>query len=158
MGTMSTDTGTRGRTKPQGTDDSSESDEDWKVWKYDSIPISRRLTILLQGHTQFSAAATGRFRSRAVAYTTQAQVCILSSLPLSPKSTIDGPVQFPTAPLYQINEEIYRLVVGQTAPAGPYIVMAVLENKRYKLKRKDNGQEHPQLVEEKDLVIPAATT
>lgn len=66
--------------------------------------------------------------------------------------------KFPTPPLYQINEEVYRIVPDQAAPAGPYIVTAILDNRQYKIKRKDNGQEHSQPVEETDIVIPAPTS
>lgn len=65
--------------------------------------------------------------------------------------------KFPSPPLYQINEEVYRIVPDQAAPAGPYIVTAILDNRQYKIKRKDNGIEHSQPVEETDIVIPVPT-
>ena len=65
-------------------------------------------------------------------------------------------LKFPTAPLYQVNERVYLVVPGRSQPAGPYLVKAILENKRYKLKREDNGQELRDSVEEDDLVVQVA--
>ena len=65
-------------------------------------------------------------------------------------------VKFPKSPLYKVNENVYLVVPGQAQPAGPYQVVAVLSNSQYKLKRRDNGQEHPNPVKEQDLVVPAS--
>ena len=62
--------------------------------------------------------------------------------------------QFPTEPLYGVNEEVYLMVAGQSQPAGPYLIIAILANRQYKLKQKNNGQEHSQPVKEDDLVLP----
>ncbi len=61
--------------------------------------------------------------------------------------------QFPTAPLYQINEEVYLMVAGQSQPTGPYLISAVLASQRYSIKRKDNGEQLPQSIKEEDLVV-----
>lgn len=63
-------------------------------------------------------------------------------------------LKFPMPPKYKMNEDVYLVVAGQPQPAGPYQVIAILANQCYKLKRKDNGQEHPQLVKEEDLAVP----
>jgi len=62
-------------------------------------------------------------------------------------------LKFPTAPLYQINEQVYVMVAGQAQPAGPYLVIAILDNRQYRLKRADNGQELVQSVAEDDLCV-----
>ncbi|KAL9063345.1 MAG: hypothetical protein Q9161_009519 [Pseudevernia consocians] len=80
----------------------------------------------------FSKSAPGTFRSKVASYETQ--------------------TQFPTPPTYKLNEEVYLLVAGQSQPTGPFQVAAILPNHYYKLKRKDNGQEHPHSVKEGDLV------
>lgn len=45
------------------------------------------------------------------------------------------------------------MVAGQSQPTGPFQVATILPNQYYKLKRKDNGQEHPHAVKESDLVV-----
>ncbi len=58
-------------------------------------------------------------------------------------------------PLYAVNELVYLVISGQAQPAGPYMVSACMGNKQYKIKRVDNGQEHPTTVNEDRLVVPA---
>lgn len=50
---------------------------------------------------------------------------------------------------------VYLVVPGQTQPAGPFTVAACVGNKQYKIKRIDNGQEHPTTVAEDKLVVRA---
>ncbi|KAL8698676.1 MAG: hypothetical protein Q9224_001745 [Gallowayella concinna] len=63
-------------------------------------------------------------------------------------------VEFPLPPLYAVNELVYLEMPGQAQPAGPYQVSACVGNKQYKIKRVDNGQEHPTIVNEDRLVVP----
>ncbi len=63
--------------------------------------------------------------------------------------------QFPLPSLYAVNEVVYLVVPGQSQPAGPYTVSASMGDKQYKIKRVDNGQEHPTTVTEERLVVRA---
>ena len=60
--------------------------------------------------------------------------------------------KFPTTPLYQIDEEVYRLVDNQ-AETGPYLVTAILSDQRYKLKLKSTGADHLEPVHVDELVV-----
>ncbi|MCJ1378595.1 hypothetical protein MMC17_001694 [Xylographa soralifera] len=84
----------------------------------------------------FSKSASGRFRSKVIEYQNQSR--------------------FPTAPLYRIDDEVYLIVTGQSQPAGPYLITAILANRRYNLKRKDTSEAVTQSVSENDLVVRTA--
>ena len=64
-------------------------------------------------------------------------------------------MKFPSPPLFAVNEVVYLVIPGQTQPAGPFAISASMGNKQYKIKRVDNGQEHPTTVNEDQLVVPA---
>ena len=64
-------------------------------------------------------------------------------------------VKFPLPPLFAVNEIVYLIIPGQNQPAGPFVVSASLDNKRYRIRRQDNGQEHPTTVTEERMVVPA---
>jgi len=51
-------------------------------------------------------------------------------------------LEFPTRSAYQIGEEVYLYVSDQQDPSGPYIIIAVLTNEKYRIKAK-NGAELP---------------
>jgi hypothetical protein len=61
--------------------------------------------------------------------------------------------KFPAEPLYSIGEEVYISVPGQAQPAGPYLITKVLDDNKYKVKRKDTGVELPQPVRESELLV-----
>lgn len=63
-------------------------------------------------------------------------------------------MKFPTAPLYAVNEIVYLLVPGESQPAGPFVVIASLENGQYQLKNMATGVQHPVTVSEAQLVVP----
>lgn len=83
----------------------------------------------------FSTAAPGDFRAKVTPYNT--------------------PAQYPIAPLYNVGEEAYLQVQGQTQPAGPYEVVEVLTGYKYRIKMKATGQEHHELVSENKLLVRA---
>lgn len=62
-------------------------------------------------------------------------------------------VQYQTEPLYSLDEVVYLRIPGQAQPAGPYIVSAILENGRYKLKSSPTSQELSQEVSEEQLLV-----
>lgn len=64
-------------------------------------------------------------------------------------------MKFPITPLYGVNEIVYLVIQGQNQPAGPFIVVNSLDDKRYRLKDQTTGVEHPVLVFENQLVVPA---
>ncbi len=64
-------------------------------------------------------------------------------------------MKFPTPPLFAVNEVVFLVVPRQSQPAGPFVVSASIGNGQYKIKRADNGQEHPSTVKEDQLVVPA---
>ncbi|CAD6573860.1 MAG: hypothetical protein ASARMPREDX12_006297 [Alectoria sarmentosa] len=64
-------------------------------------------------------------------------------------------VEFPLPPLFAVNEVVYLVVPGRNQPAGPFAVSASMGNKQYKIKRVDNGEEHPTTVTEDKLVVLA---
>ena len=115
-----------------------------------------KLTTPRQNVVGFSNSVPGGFRSKIERYETQPEVW-LSTLHL-PRSTSNDFLlaKFPTAPRYQVNEEVYLTLAGQSQPAGPYLVTAILVNNRYRLKQKDNGQQLQQEVKEEDLVVPVS--
>lgn len=63
--------------------------------------------------------------------------------------------QFPFPSLYAVNEVVYLVIPGQSQPAGPYTVAAIMGSRQYKIKRVDNGQQHPTTVAEDRLVVRA---
>ncbi|KAF2229904.1 hypothetical protein EV356DRAFT_536839 [Viridothelium virens] len=83
----------------------------------------------------FQEAVPGKFRTRVNEYQNQSK--------------------FPTAPLYKVNEVVYLVVPGQAQPSGPFLVTAVEENDKYRIRRQDNGQAHPGSVPQASLVVPA---
>ena len=52
-----------------------------------------------------------------------------------------------------IGEEVYISVPGQAQPAGPYLITKVLDDNKYKVKRKDTDVELPQPVRESELLV-----
>ncbi|KAF1353284.1 hypothetical protein BDV97DRAFT_346226 [Delphinella strobiligena] len=84
--------------------------------------------------TAFSDSVPGKFRAHVVEYVNAAK--------------------FPAIPAYKVGEVVYLDVLGQTQPAGPYVVSRVEENSMYRIKRQDNSQEFPQLVPEDKLRVP----
>ncbi|CAG8957123.1 hypothetical protein HYFRA_00009324 [Hymenoscyphus fraxineus] len=65
----------------------------------------------------------------------------------------NNPANFPTASTYQLDEEVYLQAAGQQAPAGPYIIIAVLGNEMYTIKLKDTGVQHPSSVSSNSLLV-----
>ncbi|KAF4962742.1 hypothetical protein FSARC_9190 [Fusarium sarcochroum] len=62
---------------------------------------------------------------------------------------------WPSQPLYQVNEVVYIAVAGQSQPAGPYVVTSThFESKTYGLKKQDTGQKYPTDVPERQLLVP----
>jgi hypothetical protein len=61
--------------------------------------------------------------------------------------------QYARPPLYPVNDVVYLRVPGQLQPTGPFIVTAITDSDRYKLKRKDNGEPYPFEVEEHSLCV-----
>ena len=145
----------RGRTNPPGNDEGSDSGDDVSVCK-SSCLMGRetRLTISQQHNDAFSTSATGRFRSKVVDYQNQSQVDnykIHMCKYLMSDQCLLG--KFPTSPVYSINDEVYLIIAGQPQPSGPYLITAILANRRYKLKRKDTGEAMNQPVGEDDLLV-----
>ena len=63
-------------------------------------------------------------------------------------------MKFPTAPLYAVNEVVYLVVPGQSRPAGPFVVIASLDNQQYRLKDRTTGVERQGTFHETQLVVP----
>jgi hypothetical protein len=56
-----------------------------------------------------------------------------------------------------MNAIVYLRIQGQPQPAGPYYVSA-FENGRYRIKKRENHEEHSEWVSEASLVVLVATT
>jgi hypothetical protein len=145
----------RGRTQPQQTDYDCDEDDVQRVVSFRITARYYTLTRIVQTNHDSQAEIPPGYRAKvSLTKTTTSQVR-LEHDPSEARMTKRSVAQFPSAPLYSIDEIVYVLVGENQPPLGPLLVVSIELGNCYRLKWKENGTMLHGSVSEDKLVVPS---